>query len=272
MKSLSISLMTLGLCGCLFAAEEKAAASFKNEDDKVSYSIGLNYANSLKSVKQQGAEINIDEVINGLRDGTAGKGKLDEKQMRETLTAFSQQLRTKRMESMRAEGEKNKKAGEEWLAANAKKPGVKAMPDGLQYKVLVPGKGPQPKAGDRVSAHYKGTLTDGTQFDSSYERGQPLVTSTLGGVIPGWLEALTNMHVGDKWELYIPSQLAYGEQGRPPKIPPSAPLVFELELLGIEPPQTNASPTFPSINTGAPQIKLQPAPGANRPVRREPAK
>ncbi len=272
--------MALGICGAVFAADEKPsapaaapAAQFKDEQDKVSYSIGINYANSLKSVKQQGADINIDQVINGLRDGMAGKGKLDEKETRETLNAFSQQLRTKRMESMKAEGEKNRKAGEEWLAMNARKAAVKTMPDGLQYKVLVPGHGPQPKAGDRVSAHYRGTLTDGTQFDSSYERGQPLVTSTLGGVIPGWLEALTNMHVGDKWELYIPSQLAYGDQGRPPKIPPAAPLVFELELLAIEPPQTNAPPSFPSINNqGAPQIKVQPSPGANRPIKVAPTK
>jgi len=168
MKSLLSSLSAFALCGAVLAADEKPAGSFKNETDKVSYSIGLNYANSLKSVRQQGAEFNVEEVINGMRDGLGGKARLDEKEMRETLNTFSQQLRNKRTEAMRAEGEKNRKVGEDWLAANAKKPGVKTMADGLQYKVLFAGKGPQAKAGDRVSAHYKGTLTDGTQFDSSY--------------------------------------------------------------------------------------------------------
>jgi len=283
MKSLSTCLLAFGLCGTLLAADQKPAtaaaaattnapAQFKNDLDKISYSLGVNIASSLK---MQGADVNVDELAAGLREALAGKGKLDERQARENIMAWQQDLRAKRMEKMRAEGEKNKKAGDEWLAANAKKPGVKSFPDGLQYKVLVNGKGPQPKAGDRVSAHYRGTLTDGTQFDSSYETGRPLVTSTLGGVIPGWLEALTNMHVGDKWEIYIPSQLAYGEQGRPPKIPPAAPLVFELELLGIEPPQTNAaaaSPSFPSIGAGQPQIRVQQSPGANQPIKVQPVK
>jgi FKBP-type peptidyl-prolyl cis-trans isomerase FklB len=129
--------------------------------------------------------------------------------------------------------------------------------------VLVAGKGPQPKSSDTVSAHYKGTLTDGTEFDSSYSRGQPL-TLPVTGVIAGWQEALTNMHVGDKWELYIPGALAYGERGSPPKIGANATLVFEMELLGIQPPQEGApqTPAFPSLKTapgGAPQIKVQPA-------------
>jgi FKBP-type peptidyl-prolyl cis-trans isomerase FklB len=299
MKSLSTCILALGFCAMGFAADSKPAAAptaapaaaapaavpdanaqFKDSRDKVSYSLGVNIGNTLK---MQGADINVDELAKGVRDFLAGNPKLDEKQVRENLMAWQQEMRTKRMEKMRVEGEKNKKASDEWLAENAKKPGVKTLPDGLQYKVLVPGKGPQAKAGDRVSAHYRGTLTDGTQFDSSYESGRPLVTSTLGGVIPGWLEALTNMHVGDKWELYIPSQLAYGEQGRPPKIPPSSALIFELELLSIEPPQTNAAaapgfapggPGFPPGGPGAgqPQIRVQQAPGANQPIRVQPAK
>ena len=273
MKSLLHPLLAFVLCGAVWAADEKPAANFKNETDKVSYSIGVNYANSLKSVKQQGADINIDEVIDGMRDGIGGKAKLDDKEMRETLNAFSQQLRNKRTEAMRAESDQKRKAGEEFLAANAKKPGVKTMPDGLQYKVLFAGKGPQPKAGDRVSAHYRGTLIDGTQFDSSYERGQPLVTSTSGGVIPGWQEVLTNMHVGDKWEVYIPNQLAYGDQPRG-KIPAGAALIFEMELLSIEPPQANpnAGLSLPSLNPGTPQIKVAPSPGANKPITVQPAK
>ena len=290
MKSLSAFLLAAGICGTLFAADQKPAAApvggapaatpsgaspvqFKDERDKISYSLGANIGSSLK---MQGGEVNVDELANGVRDALAGKAKIDDSTVRSNLMAWQQDLRAKRMEKMRAEGEKNKKVGDEWLAENAKKPGVKSFPDGLQYKVLVAGKGPAAKAGDRVSAHYRGTLTDGTQFDSSYESGRPFTTSTTGGVIPGWLEALTNMHVGDKWELYIPSQLAYGEQGRPPKIPPSAPLIFELELLSIEPPLTNnatASPSFPSLSPGAgqPQIRVQQPPGANQPIRVQPA-
>jgi FKBP-type peptidyl-prolyl cis-trans isomerase FklB len=251
-------LLALGACGILFAADEKPAAQFKDNRDKTSYSLGVNIGNSMK---MQGADINADEVSRGLRDALAGKAMLSDQQVRETLTAWQQDLRAKRMEKMKVEGEQNKKAGEEWLTNNAKKPGVKTMPDGLQYKVLVQGKGPQPKPSDTVSAHYKGTLTDGTEFDSSYSRGQPLTLPVMG-VIPGWQEALTNMHVGDKWELYIPGNLAYGERGSPPKIGANATLVFEMELLNIEAPKDNsASPAFPSLKAtpGAPQIKVQPA-------------
>lgn len=273
MKSLLTSLIALGLCGAVFAADEKPAASFKDNRDKVSYSYGVNIASTMK---MQGFEINPDELANGLRDALAGKAKLDEKEVRETLMAFSQELRNKRTEKMRADSEKNKKAGDEWLSANAKKPGVKSFPDGLQYKVLVSGTGPQPKATDTVSAHYKGTLTDGTEFDSSYTRGQPLNLPVVR-MISGWQEALTNMHVGDKWELYVPGPMAYGERGSPPKIGPNATLVFEMELLSTQagpPPGVVApsvtTPTLHSIGSGGPQIKVQPAPGANTPIRVQP--
>ena len=279
MKLRLCSLLAIGASGLLFAADEKPAAApsaqFKDPRDKTSYSLGVNIGTSMKT---QGADINADEVSNGLRDALAGKAKLTEQEVRETLMAWQQDLRTKRMEKMKVEGEANKKAGEDWLAANAKKPGVKTMPDGLQYKVLVTGKGPQPQASDTVSAHYKGTLTDGTEFDSSYSRGQPLTLPVMG-VIAGWQEALTNMHVGDKWELYIPGNLAYGERGSPPKIGANATLVFEMELLSIQPPQEGAAPAgapaFPSLKSspgGAPQIKVQPAPGANPQIKVQPAK
>ena len=254
---LTLSLLAVfGVGGIVLAADappaavatvvtnEKPAAIFKDTRDKVSYAIGVNVA----GVKAQGFDVNPDQLGAGLRDALAGQAKLTDAEVRETIKTWQMETRAKQLEKMKLAGDVNKKAGEAWLAANAQKPNVKTMPDGLQYKVLVPGKGPQPKAGDRVSAHYKGSLTDGTQFDSSYERGTPFVTSTLGGVIPGWLEVLTNMHVGDKWEVYIPGPLAYGEAGRPPTIPPSATLIFEMELLGIEPP---AAP-------GAGQIKIQP--------------
>jgi FKBP-type peptidyl-prolyl cis-trans isomerase FklB len=274
MKLRFYSILAVGLCGTLFAADEKPAApsaQFKDNRDKVSYSLGANIASSMK---MQNVDINVDEYISGLRDGLAGKAKVSEAEIRETLTAWNRELQAKRMEKMKAEGDKNKKAGDEWLATNAKKPGVKTMPDGLQYKVLVSGTGPQPKPADTVSAHYKGTLTDGTEFDSSYHTGKPL-TMPVQRLIAGWQEALTNMHVGDKWELYVPGNLAYGERGSPPKIGANATLVFEMELLGIEPPQAAATPAFPSLNAGpggAPQIKVQPGQGATPQIKVQPAK
>ena len=255
-------MLALAACGMLFAADEKPAVTFKDSRDKISYSLGVNIATSMK---QQGADIDVDQVSAGLRDAFAGKARLTEAEVRETLMAFQTELRAKRMEKQKAEGAQSRKAGEDWLAANATKPGVKTMPDGLQYKVLIAGQGPQPKNTDTVSAHYKGTLIDGSEFDSSYSRGQPLTLPVMN-VIAGWQEALTNMHVGDKWELYIPNQLAYGDQSKP-KIPAGSALVFEMELLGIEAAR-QAAPAFPSVNAapgGAPQFKVQPAPGVGTP-------
>lgn len=270
MKLSSFSLLALGWCGMLFAADEKPAAQFTNNNDKVSYSYGVQIATSMKA---QGFDVNPEEFANGIRDAIAGKSKMSDNEIRETLMAFSREMQTKRAEKQRADADKNKKAGEEWLAANAKKPGVKTMPSGLQYKVLIEGKGPQPTPADTISAHYKGTLTDGSEFDSSYTRGQPL-TRHVTGLIAGWQEALTNMHVGDKWEIYVPGNLAYGERGSPPKIGPNATLIFEMELLSINAPQTNAAPAFPSLKTetGAPQIKLQPRSGGNQSIQVQPSR
>ena len=230
MKLPLCSILAFGACGMLFAADEKPAAVFKDARDKTSYSLGVNIGTSMKA---QGADIDADQVSAGLRDSLAGQAKLTEAEVRETLMAWQKQLREKRMEKQKTESEQGRKAGEAWLAANASKPGVKTMPDGLQYKVLITGTGPQPKNTDTVSAHYKGTLIDGSEFDSSYSRGQPLTLPVMN-VIAGWQEALTNMHVGDKWELYIPSQLAYGDQSKP-KIPAGSALIFEMELSNSEP-------------------------------------
>ena len=272
MKQLFCSLLAVGVGGTLFAADVKPAApaQFNDNRDKTSYSLGVNIGNSMK---MQGAEVNPDQVAAGLRDAIAGQPKVTEQEVRETLMAWQQELRGKRMEKMKVEGEQNKKVGEEWLAANAKKEGVKTTPSGLQYKVLASGKGPQPKASDTVSAHYKGTLIDGTEFDSSYTRGKPLVIPVVG-VVAGWQEALTNMHVGDKWELYVPGNLAYGERGSPAaKIGPNATLIFEMELLSIEPPQTNAVPGGgvglpPGAGPGGQQFR--PNPGASPQIRVQP--
>src|SRR5678816_4229116 len=149
MKLILQSFLAAGLFATSFAADQNPAAAFKDNRDKTSYALGVNVGMSMKN---QGADINAEEVANGLRDFMAGKAKMDEKEIRETMMAWQTELRGKMMEKRKAEGEVNKKAGEAWLAANAQKPGVKTMPDGLQYKVLVAGKGPQPKPGDTVSA------------------------------------------------------------------------------------------------------------------------
>ena len=156
---------------------------------------------------------------------------MTDQQCADALQVLQRQL----MSKAAAAGEVNKKAGEEYLAANAKKPGVKTTASGLQYKVLKEGAGKNAKDGDTVTVHYKGTLTDGTQFDSSYDRKEPYpVTIGEGQVIPGWEEALKLMKVGSKYQFTIPANLAYGERGRPPRIAPNSVLNFDLEVLGIK--------------------------------------
>jgi FKBP-type peptidyl-prolyl cis-trans isomerase FklB len=153
--------------------------------------------------------------------------------MRETLNAFQKQTMSKMEAKQKVDGEKNVKEGEAFLAANGKKDGVKTLASGLQYKVIKTGTGKTPKATDTVKVHYHGTLTDGTVFDSSVERGEP-ATFPVNGVIPGWIEALQLMKEGDKWQLVIPPKLAYGERGAGGKIGPNSVLVFDVELLSIE--------------------------------------
>ena len=158
---------------------------------------------------------------------------LSEEEMRTVMTAFQKEMAAKQAEMMKSQGEKNKKEGEAFLAENKKKEGVKTLASGLQYKVIKEGTGKTPKATDKVSTHYQGTLIDGTEFDSSYKRGEP-ATFPVNGVIPGWTEALQLMKVGSKWQLFVPSKLAYGEKGAGPIIGPNAVLIFTVELLAIK--------------------------------------
>jgi FKBP-type peptidyl-prolyl cis-trans isomerase FklB len=234
------------------APQVTVAPANTNSPDQIvnegSYALGASYGMALRT---QGAEPNMEQFIKGFNDGIGGKLTIPEPQLRSNYMTWRKELQTKALE-------KNKKAGEEFLAKKASEPGVKKFPDGLLYKEINKGTGAQPKADDTVRAHYKGTLIDGTEFDSSYTRGQPIVTP-VRGVVAGWQEALTNMHVGDKWELYIPSQLGYGERGAGAKIGPGAALIFEMELVGIEPPNTNAPGGSPTINLGNP--------GGNQPIR-----
>jgi len=212
-----------------FAAE---TLELKTPKDKVSYAIGMDMANSLKK-----NEIDVDPAILGqaFKDLLGGKKTLmTDEEVRTTLTGLQQEMQTKRQEKMKSQGETNKKEGEAFRAENKKKDGVKTLPSGLQYKVITAGKGKTPKAEDTVTVQYKGTLLDGTEFDSSYKRGQA-ATFPVNGVIKGWTEALQLMKEGDKWTLYIPSALGYGEAGTSGgPIGANATLIFEVELVSIK--------------------------------------
>ncbi len=231
MKKVLIMLMAAGLIAATVTAQE-TDTPFKSDSAKLSYSIGLNIATSLKA---QGIDIDADALTKGLADGLGdGEPLITMDEARSTIQAFQQEMQAKQMAKMKEQAGENEKAGEAFLAENAKKDGVVVLPSGLQYQVMEPGDGPKPTASDTVKVNYRGTLIDGTEFDSSYKRNEPAVFG-VDKVIPGWTEALQLMPVGAKWKLFIPAKLAYGERGTPGgPIPPNATLVFEVELLGIQ--------------------------------------
>ena len=237
----------------------ESASPFKNETDKVSYALGINIATSLgANLKRQNVEINHDLLVQAIKDGlTGGKTLMTEEEAQNTLRQFMTELQQKQEEKMKAAGETNKKEGDAYLAANKSKAGVVTLPDGLQYKIVKEGTGPKPTATDTVTVNYRGTLINGTEFDSSYKRGEP-ATFPVSGVIKGWTEALQLMPVGSKWELYIPPDLAYGLRGAGADIGPNATLLFEVELLSIkgkEEPQGSTQPNAAPSPTPAPTPK-----------------
>ncbi len=233
-----MTICAVGLLVGLVRAEDKTA--FKDPKEKSSYSLGANWGNSLK---KQEVEVDLDAMIKGLRDGLAGKSVLTDQELRETLNALTQEIRAKMEEKRKALGETNKREGEKFLAENKNKLGVITLPSGLQYQVLVEGSGESPKSNDVVTANYRGTLIDGTEFDSSAKNGQPLVRPA-NMLIKGWTEALQLMKPGAKWQLYIPSELAYGERGAAGgQIGPNATLIFDMELVSFKPPAP--PPTVP---------------------------
>ncbi len=231
MKKTALHLASLGLlAGSLSAAD--SAPALKTEQDKISYSIGLNIGRNFKS---QGIDANPDLVGAAIRDVLKGnKPLLTEEEAMAVLGAFQKEMRAKQMAKASESGDKNKKEGAAFLAANKAKDGVKTTASGLQYKIIKAGTGKIPKASDTVKTHYAGTLIDGTEFDSSIKRGDP-ATFPVGGVIKGWTEALQLMPVGSKWQLFIPADIAYGERGAGQAIGPNATLIFDIELLSIEP-------------------------------------
>ncbi len=216
--------------------------TLKTQKDKASYAVGLNVGRNLGAqLHQQSVEVDQAILLRGVKDALAGgKTLLTDDEVKATLSQLQTEVRTKQQEKMKVEQEKmkvaaeeNKKEGAEFLAANKTKEGVVTLPSGLQYKILTEGAGPKPTATDTVACNYRGTLISGTEFDSSYKRGQP-ASFPVNGVIKGWTEALQLMPVGSKWQLFIPSDLGYGDRGSGPNIGPGATLIFEVELLSIQ--------------------------------------
>jgi FKBP-type peptidyl-prolyl cis-trans isomerase FklB len=221
----------------------------KTQKDKVSYAIGLNIG---KSLRKDSVEVDPAIFARGVKDALTGaKALLTDDELKAVLTTLQGDLQKRQEETMRQAGEINKKAGDAFLAENKAKPGVVTLPDGLQYKVLTEGTGPKPAATDSVVCNYRGTLIDGTEFDSSYKRGQP-ATFPVDHVIKGWTEAVQLMPVGSKWQLFVPAELAYGNRGAGPQIGPNSTLIFEVELLSIQDkPQGNTpgqAPDTPKPN------------------------
>jgi FKBP-type peptidyl-prolyl cis-trans isomerase FklB len=211
------------------AGTAHSSALLSTPKAKTSYALGINIGNGMHL---NSLDIDPAVFLRGLKDGLAGSnGLMTEEEIRATLMQLQTQMQAKQQEKIKQLGDANKKDGDAFLAANKNKPGVVTLPSGLQYKVLTQGNGPKPTKNDTVVCNYRGTFLNGTEFDSSAKQGHP-VSFSVGGVIPGWTEALQLMPVGSKWQLYIPSDLAYGENPR--GMPPNSTLIFDVELVSIE--------------------------------------
>ena len=243
----SIIVTTLALSFAVSVLGEDKAANFKDQKDKFSYAIGLNIG---MNFKKQNIDVNTDMITAGVKDGLSGKPQMTMDQIREVMMNFEKDMQAKQAEM----GKKNEADAQKFLADNKNKEGVKTTASGLQYKVLKEGNGAQPKSTDNVTVNYRGTLMDGTEFDSSYKRGQP-ATFPVGGVIKGWTEALQLMKVGSKYQLFIPPNLAYGEHSPSPQIPPNSLLIFEVELMNVQ-PSTTSSPA----GSPPPRVPSSPTP------------
>lgn len=218
------------LAGIVNIVNAEETSVLKTQKDRLSYSLGADLGNSLK---KQNFEIDPDIFARGLKDSLSGeKLLLTETEIREILMNLQKELMAKQQESLKALAERNKSEGEKFLSENRKKEGVKTLPSGLQYKVIKKRSGKTPKETDMVTVNYRGTLIDGTEFDSSYKRGQPS-SFPVRGVIKGWTEALKLMKEGSQWQIVVPSNLAYGESGAGNVIGPNATLIFEIELISI---------------------------------------
>ena len=236
--------------------DQKAAGAqttqLKDQKDRVSYSIGMQIGFNLG---RQKVDINPDILAAGIKEAIAGKPQLTTEQVKDIMSQFEKDMEQKQKQA----GEKNKTDGEKFLEDNKKKPGVKTTASGLQYKVEKEGTGPQPKATDMVTVNYRGTLIDGTEFDSSFKRNQP-ATFPVNGVIKGWTEALQLMKKGAKYQLFIPANLAYGERAMGPDISPNSTLIFDVDLVDVKPPPTPA----PAAAQGSPKLPPLPQPAPTK--------
>lgn len=233
--------------GIALQAAANETEVLKTETQKVSYIIGTQIARNFKA---QDVEVDLDSLMMGLKDALQGdRLVMGQDEMQKVYSAWQQKMRAKIAAKKAKEAGENLAAGTAFLEANKAKEGVKVLPSGLQYKVITDGTGNTPTADDKVKTHYRGTLIDGTEFDSSYKRNRP-AEFAVKGVIKGWTEALQLMKEGAKWELYIPANLAYGDRDRP-SIPANSTLIFEIELLEIVKPDPNAN------NTGASQPTIK---------------
>jgi FKBP-type peptidyl-prolyl cis-trans isomerase FklB len=240
MKHLIAAFATLALALPVFAQDKPYP--LKDLKDKASYAIGIDIG---MNFKKQNMDLNPDAMAAGARDALTGKPQINPTEVREVMTQWQKEFG----EKQKAMATKNQADGEKYLADNKKKDGVKTTASGLQYRSIKEGTGPQPKATDTVTVNYRGTLIDGTEFDSSYKRGQP-ATFPLNGVIKGWTEGLQLMKKGSKYQFVIPPNLAYGDRAVGADIGPNSTLIFEVELLDVKPaaesPAAGSSPPAPS--------------------------
>ena len=235
MKKTCLTILCLATALPVFADGTNTLA---DEKSRVSYALGMMLGHNWQ---QQGLELDIDVTARAIKDVQSGGATLlTSEQAQQTLQAYQKELVVKQQKKRAEIAIKNKADGEAFLAANKNQPGVQVLPDGLQYLVITNGTGATPAASDIVTVNYRGTFLDGTEFDSSYKSGKP-AQFRVGGVIPGWTEALLKMSIGSKWKLFVPSELAYGESGNR-GIPPNSTLIFEVELLDAKTPAPVALP------------------------------
>ncbi len=237
LKAIPLAVVCIGLTTVLVGCFDKTggtaekAIKLDTQKDKASYSIGVQLGKQITKIQDM---VNNDAIIAGFKDSLSGtEPKLSAEEMQSTMAAFQQNMVAAQKAKQEQMASSGKAEGEKYLAANKTKEGVKTTASGLQYKIITPGTGATPKATDTVVTHYTGTLIDGKVFDSSYKRNSP-ATFPVNGVIKGWTEALQLMKTGAKWQLVIPSELAYGARGAGASIGPNQVLIFEIELLEIK--------------------------------------
>jgi FKBP-type peptidyl-prolyl cis-trans isomerase FklB len=242
------------LAASFFACDKidtKGSRELKTQKDKVSYGIGLDIGRSFKQQNLAATDVDLDKLRMGITDAlTDAKAALSDSQLTETMMGFQKEMMARQDSTNKKKAEENGKAAAAFMEKNGKDSGVITTASGLQYKILTAGTGPKPDSAATVTVHYVGTLLDGTEFDSSIKRGQP-VSFPVGNVIKGWTEALQLMPVGSKWKLFIPPALGYGERGAGKQIGPNSALIFEVELISLGDAAKPAAAGKPSADSHA---------------------